>query len=284
MYPRQEALDPIKVLPEKESFFHNLRNRLEEAGHAVKYGTIWLYHEVHFWFHLFSYTSRRFVKAEAMLSVLGAIAFFGVVIVQDKAPNLHSFLEFSYLFFSVVMVLMAMNLLPRERDEETLEILWSQPMRRSSLIILQLFTLASWILLFSLISVLVFNLYTAYPEPIWQYILLVVTTAFTVGCITVLISTFTRHALATGLVTVLILGIHYYWLRVLGPLEIFYNPLPIPEITASTGRGDFGMGGGFNTRNSMFDLYFNRGILLVLVGFILDYLFRRLRRTAEWFT
>ena len=86
-----------------------------------------------------------------MLSVLGAIAFFGVVIVQDKAPNLHSFLEFSYLFFSVVMVLMAMNLLPRERDEETLEILWSQPMRRSSLIVLQLFTLSSWILLFSLI-------------------------------------------------------------------------------------------------------------------------------------
>src|SRR5690606_35865943 len=107
---------------------------------------------------------------------------------------------------------------------------------------------------------------------------------------------------ATGLVTLLILGVHYYWLRNLGPVEVFYNPIPLPELKKAGfdfSRGSIGPGNQpFNIVSAIFGLpgmiirslhldfnfIFNRIVVLVVTGFVLDYLFRRLKRTAEWFT
>lgn len=177
-------------------------------------------------------------------------------------------LHYSYLYFTAVMVMLCMNLLPRERDDNTLEILWSQPMRRGAMVFFQLFTVSIWILLLGVLVIFFFGYFGAYPGGEGTAILFLFTTSFTVGAITILLSTFCRHGIATGLVALLILGVHFYWLRPLGPIELFYNPIPPP--------GARGYSFGFSI--------FNRVITLVLAGFVLDYLFRRLRQTAKWFT
>lgn len=274
--------------------------------------------ECSYWFRLFLYTSRNFLRLEALLSIVGAVLFFGYVIMNDLAQNGESLIYYSYIYFSIVMVLLSMNVLPRERENGTLEILWSQPLRRSSMIVLQLITLSIWMLALNLIWLGFIQYFTAYPESKWVLLLLVWTTTIAVGALTLLISTFCRHAIATGLVVLLILGLHFFWLANLGPIQFYFIPSNLeqlinPPVTPAPGfgggdfdrsggfrnggenggRGNFGgRDGGFNQGgfsyfallSLWFDVLFNRITLIVTVGFILDFLFRRLRRTAEWFT
>lgn len=266
----------------------------------------WSRVEFAYWFRLFLYTSRNFLRLEALLTVVGAVLFFGYIITNDLAQSGEHLIYYSYIYFSVVMVLLAMNVLPRERDNGTLEILWSQPLRRSSMVVVQLITLSIWMLVLNLIWLAFIENFTAYPEGKWILLVLVWTTTISVGALTLLISTFCRHSIATGLVALLILGLHFYWITSLGPVQFYFIPdnleLMINPPDTSTpsfgggnfgGRGnfggnDFGGGRGFNrgqsTYSIYFDMMFNRITLVVTVGFILDFLFRRLRRTAEWFT
>ncbi|MBD3265751.1 ABC transporter permease subunit [bacterium] len=233
-------------------------------------GMQWGLRETAYWLRLFLFTSRRFLRIELLLAALGAVLFFGWVLTQDMVQNQRAMLEHCYIYFTAIMILFSMNLIPRERDEETLEILWSQPISRNKLIILQLTTLTAWALILCIGVIAGLNQFMAYNEDYLYLIpILIVTTAFAVGAITILVSTFCRQAIATGLVSLLILGAHYYWLRELGPIQLFYNPIPMPG-------GE--MQGGF------MNYLPNRIFLLILTGFVLDYLFRRLRRTAEWFT
>lgn len=263
----------------KDAFLTPLR-LLSFAGEQARQAAIWSFYETGYRYRLFTYTSHRFLRVEAYLALAGALAFFGTIFVQDQARNLNSFLEYSYIYFSFIMVLLAMNLLPREREEETLEILWSQPMSRNQLIIVQLLTLTIWVFLLSTIVLMMYLYLSPYEETLWPYFVLIATTSLFVGALTVLVSTYCRHAIATGLVTLLILGVHYYWLRKLGPVEVFFNPIPLPGVAESVnpferlGRRDTGT----------FDIVFNRVVALCLTGFVLDFLFRRLKRTAEWFT
>lgn len=235
----------------------------------VRHLSIRLAVETGYWTRLFFYTSKQFLRLEGYLSLAGALVFYGLIFVFDLATSPRVLLDYSYIFFTLVMVLLSMNLLPRERDQGTLEILWSQPIRRSHLVLIQLFSLTLWILILALFAVLLIREFTAYPEGAGMLLLFVCTTSFAVGAFTVLVSTFCRHAIATGLVALLILGAHYFWIKQFGPIMFFYNPVGVPQM-------------GFIPM--LFDICFNRIMLLMLVGFILDYLFRRLRRTAEWFT
>ena len=237
---------------------------------AILFAIAWSWREFWFWMNLFLYTSRRFLRVEVYLALLGAFLFFGWVMTNNRADNMRDLLEHCYMYFTVVMVLLCMNLLPRERDEGTLEILWSQPMRRGPMILMQLLTVTAWILLLGVFVVLFFSYFSVYPEGRGTMLLFLLTTSFAVGAITVLISTFCLHGIATGLVTLLVLGVHYYWLRPLGPIDLFLNPILPPGFQ---GRSP-GMGG----------FIFNRVITIVLAGFVLDYLLRRLRQTARWFT
>lgn len=294
-------MEETTVVQEAQGYSSLPRNPFRAAVGAMRRGSTWLYRETLYWTRLFRYTSRHFLRIEAFLALVGAFAFFGVIFTQNRVGNLHEFLEYSYIYFSIVMALLAMNLLPRERDEETLEILWSQPMSRSGLIVLQLLTLTVWIFILCGIVTLFFMRFSAYRESLWPFFVLILSTSFCVGALTVLVSTYCRHAIATGLVTLLILGVHYYWLRQLGPIEVFYNPILTPgqmdalSMKMSMGRGmgmgpggpggpGFGGGGGQPGNVNAFDLIFNRIVVLFLIGFIMDYLFRRLRRTSEWFT
>lgn len=237
---------------------------------AILYVLVWIWYEFGYWFRLFLYTSRRFLRIEMYLSLLGALWFFGWILTNNRADNMNHLLHYGYIYFTVVMVLLCMNLLPRERDENTLEIIWSQPMRRGPMIAMQLTTVSIWVFALSVFVVLFFGYFGSYSEGRMIAILFLLTTSFTVGAITVLVSTLCLHGIATGLVTLLILGTHFYWLSPLGPIDLFYNPIPLP---------------GYQTRPMMMgSLIFNRVITLVLAGFALDYLFRRLRQTAKWFT
>ncbi len=251
--------------------------------------------EVSYWFQLFLYTSRNFLRLEAVLSVAGAVLFFGYIINNDLAKNGELLIYYSYIYFSIVMVLLSMNVLPREKSGGTLEILWSQPLSRSAMIVVQLVTLSIWMLALNLIWLIFIESFTAYPEGKWILLLLVWTTTVAVGAMTLFVSTFCRHAIATGLVSLLILGLHFYWLQTLGPVQFYFIPDNLPQLitgpeTAQQGFGGrFGGRGGFGgNNNSLFsiwwDVIFNRVTLIVTVGFILDFLFRRLRRTAQWFT
>lgn len=230
---------------------------------------VWTYRETAYYLRFFLYTSRQ-LRIECFLALLGAIAFFGYLLVNQQINHQRALLDYYYLYFSIVTILLAINLLPREKENETLEILWSQPMSRNRLIIIQLISLTAWILILSGIVLLVVGRFSAYLEGRGMVLLCVLTTSFAVASITVLISTFCRHAIATGLVSMLVLGIHYYWLESLGPIALFYNPIPFPGMEPE--------------RDAMFNLIFNRVVLVFLVGFVLDYLFRRLKQTAEWFT
>lgn len=243
---------------------------IRAIGRGLAAASVWCVRETAYSFHLFTYTSRRFLRIEAYLALAGAFIFFGILLTQGQVDNQRDLLHYCYIFFTAVMILLAMNLLPKEREEETLEIIWSQPMSRNRLIVVQLLTLTIWVSLLTLIVMLVFGRYSAYQEGRWLLLYCVLTTSFAVGAVTVLISTFCRHAIATGLVAMLILGVHLFWLRSLGPIELYYNPI------AYVGQPP--------QRGASFNLHFNRIMLIFLVGFVLDYLFRRLKRTAEWFT
>ncbi len=250
--------------------YSNIVYALKTVRSLLAVGIVWMCREIAYWFHLFLYTSRQFLRVEAYLSILGAFAFFGVILMQDMSTSPRMMLEYCYIYFTVVMVLLSMNLLPRERERDTLEILWSQPMTRGKLIVMQLITLTIWIFMLCLFVVVFFRLFAAYYEGLWITMLLVITSSFAVGVITVLISTFCRHAIATGLVSLLVFGIHFFWLRELGPIVMYHNPISDYQ--------------AWDQNISPFGILFNRLFLFVLVGFVLDYLFRRLRQTARWFT
>jgi hypothetical protein len=293
-------------------FFTGLPGAVYALGVLLIQFMKWSRLEFLYWFRLFLYTSRNFLRLEALLTVVGAVLFFGYVITNDLAQNGELLIYYSYIYFSVVMVLLAMNVLPRERENGTLEILWSQPLRRSSIIVVQLITLSIWMFVLNLIWLGFIQYFTAYPEGKWILLILVWTTTIGVGALTLLVSTFCRHSIATGLVMMLILGLHFYWLTSIGPVQFFFIPTnlelminPPATSTPSFGGGNFGGGrGNFGGGNNFgggsggasflvsfsaftaiyFDMMFNRITLIVTVGFILDFLFRRLRRTAEWFT
>ncbi len=253
-----------------KSFLGLIWRSLGAAFRAIGFALAWSWLEFRYWFHIFLYMSRGFLRIEMYLSLVGAFLFFGWVLTHNLANHMVNLLYFCYLYFSVVMVMLCMNLLPRERDEDTLEILWSQPMRRGVMIFVQLTTVSIWVLLLSVFTILFFSYFGTYPGGQGLSIFFLSITLFTVGAITVMISTLCRHAIATGLVTLLILGVHFFWLRPIGPIELFYIPMHPP---------------GFDGPPlSFWSLFFNRFIVVVLAGFVLDYLFRRLRQTARWFT
>ena len=235
------------------------------AGFAVK----WSWLEACYWTRLFWYTSRQFLRLEAYLSILGALVFFGMVFVQNRISNQHQLLYYCYLYFTAVTVLIAMNILPQERERGTLEILWSQPIKRSVLVVVQMLTLSIWIFLLSLFIVIFFGQYAAYLEGRATLIFCVLTTSFLVAVLTLIVSTFCRHGIATGLVALLILGVHFFWLQEIGPIQLYFNPILPP---------------GYRGHDMTSYFIFNRIVVFVLIGFGLDYLFRRLRRTAQWFT
>lgn len=274
-----------KVLQGFVGFFTGIPGALYALGILIWQFLKWSRLESAYWFRLFLYTSRNFLRLEALLTVVGAVLFFGYVITNDLAQSGEALIYYSYIYFSVVMVLLAMNVLPREREIGTLEILWSQPLRRSSMVVVQLLTLSVWMLVLNLIWLGFIQYFTAYPEGKWILLLLVWTTTVSVGALTLLISTFCRHSIATGLVMMLLLGLHFYWLTSLGPVQFFYIPLDLVGLIDPAQAAPRGFGGrGGSSNSGWFDLMFNRITLIVTVGFILDFLFRRLRRTAEWFT
>ncbi len=240
---------------------------------GVKAGFIWSVREGIYWLRLFVHTSKRYLRVETYLALIGALVFFGYIISNDMARSQLELLRHSYVYFTIVMVWLASSLLPREREERTLEILWSQPMGRGRMVTLQLITLTVWVSVLCAAVVAFFSQYSSYQEGKWTILLCVSTTAFAVGAVTVLISTFTRHVIATALVALLIFGVHYYWLRDLGPISFYPTPIDPPGyVPPRWGKPQEP------------SLWLNRTVIAVLVGFILDYLYRRLKRTAEWVT
>lgn len=299
----QHAAEKLYAPAAREGRFRRFRRRWNNTSRLIQNGVQAAWWEAGYWIKLFLYTTRRILHVEVALSLAGAFVFFGWVVSRNLADNPRDLLYYCYLYFSVVTILLTMSLLPRERDEDTLEILWSQPIRRSSLIVIQLLTITFWQWVLCTAVVFFFSQYAAYTEGRWWIVPLVVTSSFAIGAVTVLISTFTRHSMAAGLVALLIFGIHFYWLQQLGPVQIFYHTLPAappalrggpprPETAVSLlsihtlifSTVSSALSYVFGKISPCMPLILNRFFVLALVGFVLDYLFRRLRRTAEWFT
>jgi ABC-type transport system involved in multi-copper enzyme maturation permease subunit len=171
------------------------------------------------------------------------------------------------------MILITSNLLPRERDENSLEILWSQPLPRGGIILVQVLSLTAWCGGLTLLIFAVFGRFlSAALYPLW-FAGFCLSTAFAVALITVLISTFCRNAVATAIVAVLLFGIHYFWLKEIGPINLYFNPLPSSVWT----RGSSG-------EVAVWAAVANRLFLIALLGFVYDYLLRRLRYSSVWLT
>lgn len=236
------------------------------VGSGLKHGLHWLGVESLYWSRMFYYVSRRFVRAEAAMALVALLVVFGTMLSNGMLSSANAWLETNYIVFTLVMIVFCANLLPREREEQTLEILWSQPISRNVLIVFQLLVLTLWCTILAALVMGVVGYFTLYMESFGWILLSVVTTTFAVGAITILISTFTRQTLSTLLLAVLVFGLHYAWLRPLGPLDLYTMTAIVEPERDQPG------------------FLVNRIALAVLLGFVLDYLFRRLRRTAEWFT
>lgn len=245
---------------------------LGKGWRAVRTGIYRSWLEIAYWTRLFFYTSKRFLRVESVLSLAAGAVFFIYLLSNDLMREPAAMMENLYLYITAVTVFLASGLLPKERDEQTLEILWSQPISRNMLVVLQISTLAIWCTLLSALWLYVYSVYNPLEESATGILICMGTTSFTVASITVLISTFTRQMIATALVGFLLMGIHFYWFRELGPIQLFPNSIEMAE----NQRGP----------SSFFTdpLFINRVTVVILVGFVMDYLFRRLKRTAEWFT
>lgn len=266
-----EKLSEIQIESSKpRGWFRRALRTTANAFSLVWKGLCWLGLELSYWVKLFLFISRRFLQVEVILALVGAYAFFGWILSDGLVQNQRDLLHYCHIYFTILTVLMTMNLIPRERDQETLEILWSQPTRRGTIIILQLIAVTVWQLVLCLFIVFFFSQYTAYHDGQWAIPILVVSNAFIVGAITLTVATFCRHGMATGLVSLLILGVHFLWLQELGPINLFMNPIPYPNASGEPVR--------------IQGLWSNRIFAIAFCGFVIDYLLRRLRRTSEWFT
>ena len=243
---------------------------LRAASRGAKFAAQWAWGDARFYSALFIYTSRRFLRVEGYLALTAIILWFGFMFMSSGVKGGQIILNTYYSAFTIAMILIAMSLLPRERDEGTLEILWSQPFPRGGIILIQLFSLTAWLAIIMFFMGLFFGSFLSSEAYFFWVAFFALTTAFAVALITVLIATFCRNAIATGVVAILIFGIHIFWIREIGPINLYFNPLP----SALAIRRDISIGA----------CVANRVFLLILLGFVYDYLLRRLRHSAPWFT
>ncbi|HPA46806.1 MAG TPA: ABC transporter permease subunit [bacterium] len=225
---------------------------------------------------MFLYTSRRFLRIEGYIAIIAAVLWLSFLFLSYSPKGGREILDSSYRLFTVIMILFTINLLPRERDENSLEILWSQPLSRGGIVLVQVLSLTAWCGGLTLLIFAVFGPFLSaelYPLWVGGFCL---STAFAVALITVLISTFCRNALATAIVAVLVFGIHFFWLKEIGPINLFFNPLPSPVGTSGVMDS--------SGRIAIVAAVANRLFLLALLGFVYDYLLRRLRYSSVWLT
>ncbi|HOE10888.1 MAG TPA: ABC transporter permease subunit [bacterium] len=253
---------------------------LARAARATAYGIATASHRLwkssRYYGALFLYTSRRFLRVEGYIAVLAAILWLSLLFVNYSPKGGRELLASCYLLFTIIMILITSNLLPRERDENSLEILWSQPFSRGGIVLVQVLCLTAWCGALVFLIFAVFGRFlSAALHPVW-FVGFCLSTAFAVALITVLISTFCRNAVATAIVALLLFGIHYFWLKEIGPINLFFNPLPSPVGTS----GVMGSSG----RIAVGAAVANRLFLIALLGFVYDYLLRRLRYSSVWLT
>ncbi len=239
---------------------------------GTRYAAQWFWRTSRYYGALFLHTSRRLLRLEGYLALSAIIILMALQFNQPSMKGGHEILGFYYPIFTIAMILFGMNLLPRERDENTLEILWSQPFSRGGLVLVQAFTLTIWCAVLMGLLYAVFGRFLSSDYfPFWVA-LYALTTAFAVLLITVLISTFCRNAISTGIVAALVFGIHYFWFRDLGPINLYYNPIPQAQQIIRT------------PDVPLMSAVINRVFVFVLLGFVYDYLLRRLRNSSPWFT
>lgn len=245
--------------------------RLTKTGvRLVGRGIVRCWRELNYLRVMFFSLSRSFLGAEGLLALIIAVVAFGILFLQGRPVGGHEMLNISYRLVSLLMILFGMNLLPRERERGTLELLWSQPISRGGLLLMQLLVLTVWGGLLLWLTFWFYGRFEAVEIDTHVVLGMSLSTGFTVGLLTALVSTFCRHAIATGIVTFLLVGAHYVWIPNLGPVALFLNPIPEAGVPV---RG-----------MQEISVIFNRVFVLIFAAFLFDYLVRRLRRTARWFT
>jgi len=233
----------------------------------------WSWATARYYAALFLYTSRRFFRLEGLLAAAVTAVYFASVFLTYIPKGGREILGHYYIVFTIGMILLAMNLLPRERDERTLEVLWSQPLHRGAIVLVQIVSLTVWCAVLMVLMSILFGRYlTGEGFALWVS-MFGLTSAFSVALITVLISTFCRNAVATGIVAVLVFGVHYFWLKDLGPINIYFNPLPPPILLARA-----------SPDVPVISAVANRLFLLCFLGLAYDYLLLRLRHSSRWLT
>ena len=277
MIPRIAAVaSGIKTLP-LNLVWRWPRRGVGAAWHGVKYGVMgcvhgirWSWREAGYWRTLFFSLSKQFLSGEGVVALVLSFYMFGTLFIQPRPVGGKELLDISYMLVTMLMILFGMNLLPRERDNRTLEMLWSQPISRAGLALLQLLTLTIWMGIMQGVVFLFYSRFAVVQMDVAIVMMMSLSTGLCAGLLTVLMSTFCRHGIATGIVSALIIGAHYGWIQHIGPIALFENPIPPLQGM----RAELPIGG----------IIFNRIFVVILMIFLFDYLVRRLRRTARWFT
>ncbi len=243
---------------------------IKASARGIARGTRWSWREANYARALFFSLSRTFLSADGLVAITAMLFLFGYLFSQGRPISSHVLQDLGYRLISVLMILFGMNLIPRERDRNTLELMWSQPISRGGLVFMQLLVLTIWLGIFLYGTLAFYGRFKAIDIHTGAILLMTLSTGFAVGLIAVLTSTFCRQGIATGIVSALIVGAHYVWIPRLGPIVLFMNPFQENALP----------GEEFDPRM----IAFNRVFVLILIICLLDYLIRRLRKTARWFT
>lgn len=246
--------------------WQGLRNGIRNSWR----GLCWLSRELRYRSTLLLSLSRIWMTLDGFVAFVAIFILMGMLFTRGVPVGGRDILDLWYRLVTLLMILFGMNLLPRERERRTLELLWSQPISRAGLVLMQLLATVFWLGVMLGCVLVIYGSFKSTQLYSGYVMFLSLSTGLGVGLITVLISTFCRQGIATGIVAVLLIGAHYVWFPQVGPIAMFFNPLPAPT--------DIG------AKISVGPIIANRIFMLILLAFVFDYLVRRLRRTARWFT
>jgi len=195
-------------------------------GRILRWGFRILYRALRFlcqWlgngFLLFASSSRRLFSASVLVIVAVALyvwLFFGW---QVEANPMRVVLPPAL----VLTVLFSMNVLPREREDQTVEVFFSLPVRRFRLVIWHLVTIAVWLFLFLLVPA-IFTAPVHSEVGLRALLVQVYPSLLCISCLTLWISTFTRNGPAAGFVAGLVCLLHLFYFPAFGPIRLFPSP------------------------------------------------------------
>lgn len=229
-------VDSSKVQPGLSGFWKTaafLLWRLPAAmrwfGRGILAGFCLLIHGIVSRWMLFAYSTRRMFTLRTMPVVVLTLLVWSYLAMMP-GQNINSL---TLLYGLVFAVFFSMNILPRESESHTIEVFFSLPVRRYRLVWWHLLTVLIWAVIILLYQGLFLLAIGVSIQPME-----LIPAVFFFSCLTIWLSTYTRNGAAAGFLSGMILLLHLFVFKKLGPIQIFRSPFHNypPEEAWGTGQ------------------------------------------------